>query len=123
VAGARDLVRWAIGSRTGRTGAAGDGKGCWDALTTLGEWSSPKTSRQGVTWNVGAEAIGVSKIVAGCGGGLTAVLGDHVGLVLGGEAATTLGDSCKFTLGGEGAGRQVGRRDGGASVHHDSKIS
>jgi hypothetical protein len=74
-------------------------------------------------WNVGADAVGVSEVVAGCGGGLTALLGDHVGLVLGGEVATNLGDLCKFTLGGEGAGRQVGCRDGGASGRHDSKIS
>ncbi len=91
-------MRWAIGFRTGRTGAAGGSKGCWDALTTLGEWSLPKISQQGVTWNVGADAAGVSEIVAGCGGGLTAVLGDHVGLILGGEVATTLGDSRKFPL-------------------------
>jgi hypothetical protein len=51
------------------------------------------------------------------------VLGDHIGLVLGGEVVTTLGDVCKFTLGGEGAGRRVGRRDEGASACHDSKIS
>jgi hypothetical protein len=116
-------VRWAIDSRTGRTGAAGGNKGCLDALTTLGEWSLPKTSRQGVTWNVGADAAGVSEIAAGCGGGLTAVLGDHVGLVLGGEVATTLGELRKFTHGGEGAGWWVGHRDGGASACHDSKIS
>ncbi len=95
---------WAIGSCTGRTRAAGGSKGWGDTLTTLGEWSLPKTSQQGVTWNVGADAIGVSKVAAGCGGGLTAVLGDHVGLVLGGEVATILGDLRKFTLGGEGAG-------------------
>jgi hypothetical protein len=98
-------VRWAIGSCTGRTGAAGGSKGSWDALTTLGEWSLPKTSRQGVTWNVGADAAGVSEIAAGCGGGLATVLGDHVGLVLSGEVATTLGDLCDFTFGGEGDGR------------------
>ncbi len=74
-------------------------------------------------WNVGADAVGVSEIAAGCGGGLTAVLGDHVGLVLGGEVATTLGDLCEFTLGGEGAGWRVGHRDGGASTRHASKIS
>jgi hypothetical protein len=79
--------------------------GCWDALTTLGDWSLLKTSRQGVTWNGGADVKGVSEVAAGCGGGLTAVLGDHLGLVLGGEVATTLGDSREFTLGGEGAGR------------------
>ncbi len=98
-------MRWAIGSCTGRTRSAGESKGCWDTLTTLGEWSSPKPSQQGVMWNVGVDAIGVSEVVAGCGGGITAVLGDHVGLVLGGEVATTLGDSRKFTLGGEGAGQ------------------
>jgi hypothetical protein len=74
-------------------------------------------------WYVGADAAGVSEITAGCGGGLTAVLGDHVGLVLGGEVTTTLGDLCEFTFGGEGARWWVGRRDGGASAQHDSKIS
>jgi hypothetical protein len=107
----------------GRTGAAGGSKGCWCLLTTLGEWSSPKTRWQGVRWNVGAEAGGVSEVIAACGGGLTAVLGDYVGLVLGGEGATTLGESHAFTLGHAGAGRWVGRRDGGTSTCHDSKIS
>jgi hypothetical protein len=96
---------------------------CWDVLTTLGKWSSPKTSWQGLMWNVGADTAGVSEIAAGCGEGLKAVLGDHVGLVLGGEVATTLGDSREFTLGGKGAGQWVGHRDGGASSRHDSKIS
>jgi hypothetical protein len=64
-------------------------------LTILGEWSLPKTSQQGVTWNVGADDARVSELAAG---GLTAVLGDNMGLELGGEVATTLGDSCKFTL-------------------------
>jgi hypothetical protein len=76
-----------------------------------------------MTWNVGADEAGVSEIAAGCGGDLTVVLGDHVRLVCGGEVATTLEDSCKFTLGGEVAGRQIGCRDGGASAHHESKIS
>ncbi len=97
-------MRWAIDSCTGKTRAEGGSKGCWDALITLGEWSSPKTRRQGVAWNVGADATGVSEVASGCGGGLTAVLGDHVGLVLGGEVAITLGDLQEFTLGGEGAG-------------------
>ena len=65
----------------------------------------------------------MSEIAAGCGGGLIAVLGDHMGPGLGGEVATTLGDSHEFTLGGEGAGQCIGCRDGGASAHHDSKIS
>jgi hypothetical protein len=54
-----------------------------------------------VMWNVGAEAGGVSEIAAGCGGGLTAVLGDHIGIVLGGRGATILGELREFTLGGE----------------------
>jgi hypothetical protein len=58
-----------------------------------------------VTWNVVADAAGVSEVAVGCGGGLTTVLGDHVGLVLGGEVATTLGDLRKFALGGERARR------------------
>jgi hypothetical protein len=76
-----------------------------------------------VTWNVGADAVGVSEVMAGCSGGLTAVLGDHPGLVLGGEVATTLEDLREFILGGERARRWVGRRGGGASAHHDSKFS
>jgi hypothetical protein len=58
-----------------------------------------------VTWNDGTDAEGVSKVTAGCGGGLTTVLEDPVGLVLGGEVATILGDSREFILGGEGAGQ------------------
>jgi hypothetical protein len=76
-----------------------------------------------MTWNVGEDNSGVSKVAADCGGSLTGVLGDHVGLVLGGEVTTTLGDSREFILGGEGAGQWVGRRDGGANTRHDSKIS
>ncbi len=58
-----------------------------------------------MTWNLGADAKGVHEVGAGCGGGLIAVLGDHLGSGLGGEVATTLGDLREFTLGGEGAGR------------------
>jgi hypothetical protein len=74
-------------------------------------------------WNVGADGAEMSEVMAGYSGCLTAVLGDYVGLVLGGEVATTLGELCAFTLGDAGAGRWVGRRDGGASAHHDSNIS
>jgi hypothetical protein len=62
-------------------------------------------------------------VTAAYGGGLQAVLGDHVGLVVGGEGATNLGESCLFTLGLGGAGQWFGRRDGGASARHESKIS
>ncbi len=61
----------------------------------------------------------MSEVTAGCSGGLTAVLGDHGGLVLGGEVATTLGELREFTLGDAGAGQWVGCRDGRASAHHD----
>jgi hypothetical protein len=75
-------------------------------------------------WNVRAEGAGVSEVMATCGGGLQAVLGDHVGFVPGGKGATTLGESREVTLAGvAGAGRWFGHRDGGASAHHDSKIS
>jgi hypothetical protein len=50
------------------------------------------TIQQGVTWNVGADGKGVSEVMAACSGGLQAVLGVSVGLVLGGEGATTLGE-------------------------------
>ncbi len=84
-------------------------------LTTLGDWPSPNMRRQGVTWNVGADGAGVSKVTAACGGGPQAVV-DHVGFVPGGEGVTTLGESCKVTLGLAGAGRWFGQRDGGARV-------
>jgi hypothetical protein len=116
-------VQWAIGSRTGRTGAEGGSKGCWGSLTTLVEWSLPNTRRQGATWNLGADSTGVSEGTAGCSGGLTAVLGNHVGPVLGGEIMTTLGELHAFTLGDAGAGQWIGCRNGGASARHDSKIS
>jgi hypothetical protein len=112
-----------MGSRAWRTGAEGGSKGCWGLLTTLGECSLPKTRWRGLIWNVGVDNTGVSEVAAGCGEGLTAVLGDHVGLVLGGEVATNVGDSREFTLGDSGAGRWIGCRDGGASTRHDSKIS
>ncbi len=82
-----------------------------------------KTRWQGVAWNVGADGRGVSEVMAACGGGLKAVLGDSVGLVLGGEGETTLGELHEFTLGFAGEGQWFSCRDGGASVCHDSKIS
>jgi hypothetical protein len=122
-AGTQDLVRWAISSRNWRAGAAGGSKGCWGSLTTLGECSSPKTRQQGMTWNVGADGAGVNEVPAACGGGLQSMLGASMGLVLGGEGTTTLGELWVFTLGHAGAGQWVGRRDRGASAHHDSEIS
>jgi hypothetical protein len=115
-------VRWATGSCTGRTGAAGGSRGYWGLLTALEEWALPKMRWQWVMWNVGADT-GVSEVMAACSGGLKAVLGDSVGLVLSGEGATTLGELRKFTLGLAREGQWFSRRDGGASVHHDSKIS
>ncbi len=102
---------------------AGGSRGCWGSLTTLGEWALPKTRRQGVAWNVGADGRGVSEFTAACGGGLKAVLGASVGLVLTGEGATTLGELREFTLGLAGAGQRFSCRDWGAREHHDSKIS
>ncbi len=52
----------------------------------------------------------MSKVTAACGGGLQAVLGASVGLVLGGEGATALvGEFRAFTLGLAGAGWWFGR--------------
>ncbi len=65
----------------------------------------------------------MSKVTADCGGGLKAVLGASMGLVLGGEGETTLEELREFTYGLVGAGRWFSRRDGGASKRHDSKIS
>ncbi len=87
-------MRWAIGSRTGRDGAAGGSRDCWGLLITLGEWALPKTRRQGVAWNVGAAGRGVSEVTLARGGGIKAVLGASVGLLLGGEGETTLGELC-----------------------------
>ncbi len=50
------------------------------AVGALGEWSLPKTRQQGMTWNVEADGAGVSEVTAGCGRGLTAVLGTMWGL-------------------------------------------
>jgi hypothetical protein len=75
----------------------------------------PKTRRQGVTWNVGADSKEVSEVMVACGGERQAVLGASMGLVLDGEGATILGESCKFTLGLAGTGGWFGRRDEGAN--------
>jgi hypothetical protein len=61
--------------------------------------------------------------MAACGGGLQAVLGDHMEFVPSDEGATALGESHDVTLGLARARQCFNRRDGGASVHHDSKIS
>jgi hypothetical protein len=64
-----------------------------------------KDQMVGGVWNVGADDTGVGEVMASCsGGGLTAVRGDHMGLVLGGEVATILGELRAFTLGDAGAG-------------------
>jgi hypothetical protein len=65
----------------------------------------------------------VSEVTVVCGGGLKAVLGASVGIVLGGEGEPTLVELCMFTLGLAGAGQQVGLMDGGASECHDLNIS
>jgi hypothetical protein len=65
----------------------------------------------------------VSEVTAACGGGLKAVLGASVGLVLGGKGETTLGELHEFTLGLAGAGQWFSRRGGGAIECNDSKIS
>jgi hypothetical protein len=60
-------------------------------------------------WNVGADSRGVSEVAVAHGGGLKAVLGASVGLVLGGEGETTLGELRAFTLGlAEQGSRLVG---------------
>ncbi len=46
-----------------------------------------KVKTGGVMWNVGADGAEVSEVMAACGGGLQAVLGDHVGFVLSGSSA------------------------------------
>jgi hypothetical protein len=68
--------------------------------------------QQGVKWNVGADGAGVSEVMAGCNGGLTAVLEDQVGLVVGGEVVSTLRESRAFTFGDAEAEHCVACRDG-----------
>ncbi len=80
----------------------------------------PKSRRHGVVWNVETDGRGVSEVTAACGGGLKAVLGVSVRLVLGGEGETTFGELHEVTLELAGAGQWFNRRDGGASEHHDS---
>ncbi len=65
----------------------------------------------------------MSEVKVARGGGLKAVLGASVEVILGGEGKATLGDPRVFTLGLAGMGQRVGRRDGEASEHHESKIS
>ncbi len=67
-------------------------------LTTLGDWALPKTRRRGVVWNVRADGRGVSEIMVSCSGGLKAVLGASVGLVLSAEGETTLGNCTRSPL-------------------------
>jgi hypothetical protein len=116
-------MRWDIGSRTGRTGAEGGGRGCRGSLTTLGEWALPKLRWQGVAWNVGVDGRGVSEVKVAYSGGLKAVLGASMRVILSGEGEATLGDSHVYTLGIAREGWQNGQRDGGASKCHESKIS
>jgi hypothetical protein len=82
-----------------------------------------KDKTVGIRWNMVENGVGVSEVTAACGGGLKAVLEDHMGFVLGGGEATTLGDLHEFTLGLAGARQWFGRSDGGTSKLHDSKIS
>jgi hypothetical protein len=63
----------------------------------------PKDEMAGGNVECRGISAGVSEVMAACSGGLQAVLGDHVGLVLSGEGATTLGESCEFALGLVGA--------------------
>ena len=60
---------------------------------------------------------------AGLGGGLQAGLAEAGWASVDDEGATTLGGSCVSTLGQPSIGIQGGRKDGGASSCHDSKMS
>jgi hypothetical protein len=74
-------------------------------------------------WNVEGDSKGVSEVTAACGGGLQAVLGDRLGLVLGGEGVTNLWRIAQVHFGLVRARQWCSHRDGGASARHDSKIS
>jgi hypothetical protein len=84
-------------------------------------------------WNVGADGAGLSEVTAGCCVGVTAVLGDHGGLVLGGKVATSL-ETCvssPLEMREPGGGLDVGMGEQAHTMtqrfleakYHDSKIS
>ena len=83
-----------------------------------------KSSRLGVAWN-GRWTGGGNRSVepAGLGGGLQAGLAEIGRAGVGGDGNTTLGVSCVGTFGQPGIGCWGGRREGGASRHHDSKMT
>ena len=82
-----------------------------------------KSSRWGVAWNGGQTGVGNRCVEpAGLGGGLQAGLAEAGRAGVGGEGNTTLGGSCVGTLGRPGIGIGGGRKDGGASSHHDLKM-
>ncbi len=122
-AGAQEHVRWEMGLRAGRI-SGGSGKGCQGSIPTLGEGAPLKSSQRGITWKGGGTGAGNRSVeAAGLGGGLQAGI-DDIGWSggSGGEEAT-LGGACVGTLGQPGIGIQVGWKAGGASRHHDSKMS
>ena len=122
-AGARERVRWAMGSRTGRLGN-GIGDVIWGEIPTLGEGVPVKSRRRGVAWNDAWTGVGDRNVEpAGLGGGLHGGLATIGWASVGGEGDATLGGSCVGTLGRPGIGIRGGWKEGGASSLHDSKMS
>ncbi len=87
-------------------------------------WGQRKSRHRGVAWKGAWIGDGDRKVEPdGLGGGLQ----DGLNLIgragVGGEGDTTLGGSCVGTLGRPGIGNRGGWKEGGASSHHDSKMS
>ena len=85
-----------------------------------------KTRRRGVAWKGAWTGVGERNVEpAGLGGGLNGGLTTIGWASVGGEGDTNtpLGGSCVGTLGRPGIGIRGGWKEGGASSHHDSKMS
>ncbi len=83
-----------------------------------------KSRHRGVAWKGAWTGEGERKVEPdGLGGGLHNGLATIGRAGVGGEGDTTLGGSCVGTLGRPGIGIQGGWKEGGASSHHDSKMS
>jgi hypothetical protein len=122
-AGARERVRWAIGSRTGRLGN-GIGDVIWGEIPTLGEGVPAKSRRRGVAWKGAWTGVGDSNVEpAELGGGLHGGLATNGWAGVDGDGDTTLGGSCVGTLGRPGIEIRDGRKEGGTSSPHESKMS
>ena len=83
-----------------------------------------KSGRRGVAWNDAWTGVGDRNVEpAGLGGGLHGGLATNGWAGVDGDGYTTLGGSCGGTLGRPGIGIRGGWKEGGASSHHNLKMS